>query len=194
MEAAGREPDQHVALPHPSRPEEIGLVHHADAEAGQVELVVGHHAGMLGGLAAQQGAAGASAPLGDAFHDGGDPFGHDLAHREVVEEEERLGAGADHVVGAHRDQIDAHRVQPTGRPSDLELRADPVGGRGQHAVASDPEEPREPADLVGHLGTAGPGREVADQRDGFGGSLDVDAGVAVGLAHASARGHVGSWS
>ena len=138
---------------------------------------------MLGGLAAQQRAAGAPAALGDAFDDRGDALGHDLAHREVVEEEQRLGAGAHDVVGAHRDQVDAHGVEPSGGAGDLELGADAVGGRGEEPAVPDPEEPREPADPVEHLGAARLRREVADQRDGLGGRLDVDAGVAVGVAH-----------
>ena len=176
-------PIEHIALPDASRPQQIGLGHHTHAEPRHVELVVGHHAGMFGGLATQQGTARASASLGDPFHQGGHPLGHDPAHREVVQEEERFGARAHHVVGTHRHQVDAHRVQTTGCPSDLELRAHPVGGRGQEAVTPDPEEPCEPAHVVGHLGTPCPGRKVADQRDGFGRGFDVHAGVTVGLAH-----------
>ncbi len=58
---------------------------------------------------------------------------------------------------------------------DLELGADAVGGRRQQRAVADPEQPREPADLVGHLGTAGLRGEVADQRHRLRGGLDVDA-------------------
>ena len=33
-----------------------------------------------------------------------------LADGDVIEEEERLGTAGQHVVDAHRDEVDAHRV------------------------------------------------------------------------------------
>ena len=138
---------------------------------------------MLGGLAAEQRAAGATASLRDAFHQRRHLLRHDLAHREVVEEEQRLGARAHDVVRAHRHEVDADGVEAAERARDLELRADAVGGGGQEPAVADPEEPREPADAFEHLGTACPRREVADQRDGLGRGLGVDAGVAIGAAH-----------
>ena len=45
------------------------------------------------------------------------------------------------------------------------------------------EQPREPADLVGHLGAAGSRGQIGDQRDGLGGGLGVDPGPAVRVAH-----------
>ena len=183
VQPAGGEPHQHVAVPHAFRPEQTGLVHRADAEPRQIELVVGHDAGVLGRLAAQQRAAGAPASLGHAFHDRGHALRRDLADRQVVQEEQRLGAGAHDVVRAHRDQVDADRVQPPGQPRDLELRADAVGGGGEHASPTDAEQPREPADLVGHLGSPRARGQIGDQRDGLGGGLGVDPGPAVRVAH-----------
>ena len=57
------------------------------------------------------------------------------AGREVVEEEQRLGALHDEVVDAHRDEVDADRLVPAGGDRDLELGADPVGGRDQDRIA-----------------------------------------------------------
>ena len=73
---------------------------------------------------------------------------------QVVEEEQRLGARAHHVVGAHRHQVDAHRVEAAGQPGDLELGADAVGGGREQLAVADAEQPREPADPVGDLGAA----------------------------------------
>ncbi len=109
--------------------------------------------------------------------------GTTLTDRQVVQEEQRLGAGAHDVVGAHRDQVDADRVQPSGQPRDLELGADAVGRGGEQASLADPEQPREPADLVGHLGSPRARGQVGDQRDGLGGGLGVDPGPAVRVAH-----------
>jgi hypothetical protein len=61
-------------------------------------------------LAADERAAGIAAAGGDATHQAGDGLGIQPADGDVVEERERLGAAADHVVRAHRDEIDADRV------------------------------------------------------------------------------------
>ena len=45
------------------------------------------------------------------------------ADGDVVEEDQRLGAGADDVVGAHRDEVDADRVPAPERGGDRGLRA-----------------------------------------------------------------------
>ncbi len=114
---------------------------------------------MLGGLATEQGAARAPAPLGDTFDHRGHALGHDLADGEVVEEEQGFRAGADHVVGAHRHEVDAHGVEATRGACDLELRADAVGRSGEQAGAvADAEQAGESSDLVGHLRAAASAR------------------------------------
>ncbi len=164
--------------------EQLRLIHGAHAEPGQVELVVGHHPWMLGRLAAQQGATRATATLGHAFHDRGDALGDHATHRQVVQEEERLGAGAHHVVRAHGHQVDPDGVEPAGHARDLELGPHAVGGRGQESPVARAEEAGEPSDLIGHLGAAGLRREVGDQRDRLRRCLGVHAGPAVRVAHA----------
>ncbi len=75
----------------------------------------GKRARMLGGLAADQRAAGAFAAGRDALdHLGRDVDVEPLAD-EVVEEEQRLGALHEDVVDAHRDEVDADRVVPAER-------------------------------------------------------------------------------
>ena len=68
---------------------------------------------MLGHLAADEGAAGLAAALGHAFDELLDVIGIELADRDVVEEEERLGALAHDVVDAHGDEVDADGREPT---------------------------------------------------------------------------------
>ena len=58
----------------------------------------------------------------------------ELAGREIVEEEQRLGALHDDVVDAHRDEVDADRVVAAGLDRDLHLGADAVVGRDQDRV------------------------------------------------------------
>ncbi len=183
MQAARGEPHEGIPLGDAMRPEPSPVVHHPDAEPGEVELPRAHHARMLRRLAAEQRAAGAPAALRNARHDRGDLVGHEPADGHVVEEEQRLGARAHDVVGAHRDQVDADRVQAPGHPRHLELGPDAVGGGGEEAILRDPEQPREPADSVRDLGPRGAPREVPDAADGLGGGVEVDAGPPVRLVH-----------
>ena len=85
---------------------------------------------------------------------GDDPLGDavvELAGGEIVEEEQRLGALDDEVVGAHRDEVDADRVVPVVVDRELELGADAVVGGDQQRVGIAGrlgiEEPAEAADL-----------------------------------------------
>ena len=134
-----------------------GRLDDADAEPGQVVLAVGVEAGQLGGLAADQRAAGLLAAVGDA---GDHPLGDadvELAGGEVVEEEQRLGAGHGHVVDAHRDQVDADRVVAPGQERELQLGADAVGARHQQRLAvarGMAHRPAKPPRLAHHLGAA----------------------------------------
>ena len=119
--------------------------------------------GVLGGLAADQRAAGLGAALGDALDDRGDPLGHDPAGGDVVGHEQRLGAADDEVVDDHADQVEADRVVHVHRLGDRDLGADTVGrGRQQRAGVAGQrggvEEPGEAAEPTDHLGAAWPSR------------------------------------
>ncbi len=103
------------------------LLDDTDREAGQIELVGRHDAGVLGRLPADQRAAGLAAALVHPRHHGRHLVGVDLARGDVVEHEQRLGAHADQVVDAHGDQVDADRVVAAGVPGDHHLGAHPVG-------------------------------------------------------------------
>ena len=192
VQAGGRQAEDDVALADAVRPEQLGLLDRSDAEAGQIERVLRHDAGVLGGLAAEQGAAGAPAALRDALDDPRDALRNDPADREVVQEEQGLGARAHDVVGAHRHEVDPDGLEPAGHARDLELRADAVGRGGQELPAADPEESREPADGVGDLGTARPLGQIGDQRDGLRGRLGIHARGAVGVAHDLSRSAAGA--
>ena len=109
-------------------------VHRADAEAGEVVIAAGVHAGHFRGLAADQRAAGLPATLGDRFDDRGRDVAVELSGRIIIEEEERLGALDDEVVGAHRDEIDADAVMMPALDRQLELGADAVIGGDQQRI------------------------------------------------------------
>ena len=92
--------------------DDAGLLHHADGEAGKVVFAGRVHAGHLGGLAADQRAAGLFAAEGDALDDFGGGLHVELAAGKVVEEEQRFCALHQNVVDAHADQVDADGVVP----------------------------------------------------------------------------------
>ena len=58
--------------------------------------------------------------------------GDEPAHGQVVEEEQRLGPGADQVVDAHGHQVDADRVVAAGGPGHQQLGAHAVGRGHEH--------------------------------------------------------------
>ncbi len=184
MQPGRSEPDEDVACSDPIGTEEGVFVHDADAEAGEVERVLRHHAGVLGGLAPEERAPRPAASFRDPFDDRGDARGFDTADGEVIEEEQRLGSGTGDVVGAHRHEVDPDGVQPAAHARDLELRPHPVRRGGEEPALVDPIEPGEPADLVGDLRAPHPGGEIGDQRHRLGRGLGVDPGVAVRAAHA----------
>ena len=135
MEPRRRQPEDRVAGADRRPVDDVGPLDDADAAAGQVEGVDLHQARVLGGLAADQRTAGIATAGRHRPDELGDPLGHDPADGDVVEEGERLGPAADDVVGAHRDEVDADRVEATERGGDRGLGPDPVGRGDQQRLA-----------------------------------------------------------
>ena len=189
VQAAGLHRDHDVAGSHQAGPEQPVGLHDAGGRAGDVVLVGAEQAGVLGGLAADERAAGLDARLGDALDDGGDPLGYDAAGGDVVGEEQRLGAADDEVVDEHPDQVEADGVVLVEGLGDRDLGADAVGGgREQRPVVGleggGVEEPGEAADAADHLGPAGLLDPLLHQLDGAVPGLDRDAGCGVGVVGA----------
>ena len=89
-----------------------------DARAREVELLLAVDAGHLRGLAAEERATRGAAGLRGSLDELRDLLERELVPDDVVEEEERLGAGRDHVVHAVRGQVGADRsaaVRPCAR-------------------------------------------------------------------------------
>ena len=127
MEAGRGQADGHVAgLDLPAINEPFPL-HHADDEASQVVFAALVHVGEDRRLAADEGAVALHAGVGDAADDVFEKFGIVVGEGDVIEEEQRLGPGAEAVVDAHRHEVDADGVVDAGHDGDFELRADAVG-------------------------------------------------------------------
>src|SRR4029079_3172178 len=101
VKAARRQPQDRVARLDPAAGHELAPLADADAEAGDVEVLRLHHPGVLGGLAAQEDAAGPPAALGDALDQLGHESGVDATAGDVVEEERRPAAARWYVVNGH---------------------------------------------------------------------------------------------
>src|SRR5436190_12435483 len=107
MGSARSKAEDRVARDDGAAIDDVLLLHYADAKPGEVVFAIGIHARHLGGLAADQRAAGELAAFGDALDYASRDLVVELAAGEVVEEEKRLRALHQHVVHAHRYKIDA---------------------------------------------------------------------------------------
>ncbi len=158
----------------------------ADRKAGKVIVAVLVEARHLGGLAADQRAAGLAAAFGDAGHDRCRGVRIELAAGKIVEEEQRLGALDHEVVDRHGDEVDADAGMDAGFDRDLHLGADAVGGGHQDRVLEacrlQVEQAAEAADFgVGPRPRRGANHGL-DQVDQPVAGVDVDARIGIGEA------------
>ncbi len=176
---------EHVARADPLRAEHGVGLDDPGGGTGDVVLVLGQQARVLGGLATHERRAGDLAGLGDAAHDVRDALRHDLARGDVVRHEERLGAHDDDVVHDHADQVEADRVVLVERLRDRDLGADAVGRRREQRLSVVPhrrqvEEAGEPADPAQHRRAVGATDGILHELDGLVAGLGVDSGRRVG--------------
>ena len=182
MRAAGRKPQHRIARANRAAVDDRALFHHADGETGKIVLAGRVHAGHFRRLAADQRAAGQLAAARDTLDHIGGGSDIELAAGEVVEEKQRLGTLHQHVVDAHRDQVDSHRIVAVQLKRQFQLGADTVGTRHQNGLAvffRDFDQRAEAADAGQHLGphrTHGVGLDRLDQSVTSG---DVHAGIAI---------------
>ena len=159
-------------------------LHRTDGKAREIVVLCRIHARHLGGLAADQRAAGLPAALGDARHHAAGRLHIELAAGEIVEKEQRLRALGEQIVDAHGDEIDADGGVQAGIDGDLELGADAVVGRHQDRVLEagglEIEQGAEAAEVGIRAAPPGRPRQRLDGlHQGIAG-VDVDARVAIG--------------
>ena len=175
---ADAEPDDGVACLDPGAVDQPLPLDDADAGAREVELAFPVDAGKLRRLAADERDPGLAADLGRALDELRDLLELDPVRRDVVEEEERLGAAGQHVVDAVGRKVGATVAKSAARPGQHELRPDRVRGRGQQpgfVEGMQSGERAEPARTRGLDGRA----QALDDGSGL---LDRDARLRVGLA------------
>ena len=154
-----------------------------NSKPDEIELARLHHPGVFGHLAADQRTASELASVGypadELFH----LLWFDFAHRDVVEEEQRLRALAHEIVHAHRDQVDADGLVVTGHRCNERFRPDTVGSRHQHravvARRCQVEQTAKSADRARDTRAFGPGDMGLDPVDRFLARVDVHPGLFV---------------
>jgi hypothetical protein len=165
----------------------------ADGKAGEVEIAGAVDPRHLGGLAADQRGTGDAAALGDSGNYRRRMVGIEPSGREIVEEEQRLGALDDKVVDAHRHEIDADRIEAAGLDRELQFGPDAVGGRDQDRIGKpgglEVEQAAEPADRSIRSGSLGTLHERSDQFDQAVAGVDIDPGIGVTGRLSPVRGH-----
>ena len=134
VQARGRKPEDDVTGLAARAVDEVGALHESDAGAGEVELLVAVDPGQLRALAAEDRAPRFAADGRGALDELGDLLEVEGAGGDVVQEEERVGAGRDDVVDAVRGEVDARVEEPAGAARKDELRPDAVHRRGQEAL------------------------------------------------------------
>ncbi len=120
----------------------------------------------LRGLAADQRAAGLAADFGGPVDEIRDLAEVELGGGDVVQEEERLGAGRDHVVDAVGGHVRAAVPQRAALARDDGLRPDRVHRRGEHPTLVERIQPREGAEAF-CAGRLHRGAEPLDDVDGL---------------------------
>ena len=113
--------------------------------------------GEHGQLAARDLDPGQLGPAPEPLADLPERLGVGLLHRHVVEQGDRLRAHADHVVGVHGHEVDAHRVEAPQLLADDHLRAHAVAGQGQAAALVEPQHVRVVARTRARPATGGRG-------------------------------------
>src|SRR5215470_10433526 len=96
-----------IASADSGRSQQERLVDDPGRGACKIVLINAEQAGMLGGLASDEGAAGDLAGLSDALDDRRDPLGDELAAGDVVGHEKRFSTADHEVVHDHADQVEA---------------------------------------------------------------------------------------
>ena len=190
MDAGGGEADHDVTGLDARAVDEPVAVDDADGGAAEVELLLAVDAGQLGRLAAEDRAAGGAADLGGTFDQLGDLLRVDRVRGDVVEEEERLGAGREDVVDAVGGEVGPAPAQLSGAAPEDELRADRVGRGGEQTPVVDREEARERAERARDAGRGGRGDGPTQPVDDLasGGERDACGGVRARRSRAPAPG------
>src|SRR5512132_1025754 len=155
VQAGGREADNDVSRLAAGAVDQVGAPNETDAGAREVELALAVDPRELCRLPAEDRAAGLAADDSDALDELGDLLEIEVVGGDVVEEEERLRSGREHVVDAVGGKVATRIEEPAGPSGEHQLRADSVRGRGEEALVVELVEAGEAADVAARGGHRG---------------------------------------
>ena len=189
MYAAGCNSHQNVSGLHLAAVDEIGFLHAAYGETGDVIFSVSVHTRHFGSLAAYQCASGLAAALCHTCDYGLHFCRLVVAHGHIVQEYKRLGALCEYVVYAHRNGVNADRVVFVHCESQFQLGADTVSAANQHRLAitqgCEVEHSAESADVAHHARTVGGSDVLLDPPYYVVAGFEVHTGLFITLCHIS---------
>jgi hypothetical protein len=120
-----------------------------------------------------------------------------FGHRHIIEEEQRFGSRAKHVVDAHGDKIDADRRMLLSKDRDFELGPNPIGPGDQNrllVVAREKllrkvqrEQTGKASVVSHHPGGKGPMHQLRQATHGLFIDFQVDSAVFVCDCHSNAK-------
>jgi hypothetical protein len=134
VDARGREADDRVPRDHGGAVDQPVALDDADAGRGEVELALVVDARQLGRLAADKRDPCRAADLRRSLDQLRDLLQVEPARRDVVQEDERVGAAGDHVVDAVRGHVGAAGTQRASLAGHDRLRPDRICRGGEQAA------------------------------------------------------------
>ena len=134
MHAGGSHADEHVPILQVVARDDVLLVHHTHRETGQIVLFLRHQPRMLRCLASDQSCARLAASLSHTADNRRDLLGIILAAGYVIQEKQRLAAGAGHVVDAHGNAVDADGVMLVQKKRQLDFGAHAIRSGQKHRL------------------------------------------------------------
>ncbi len=183
MQAGGRQGDQRVARLDIFAGKQFFALDGADDETSKIVLTGRIKTGHFGSFTANERAAGFAARAAHALDELLDDVGLELAHGEIVEEKERLGALDENVVDAVIDEIAADGGVDAHGHGDFEFGADAIGAGDQHGLspffAIEGKERAEAANAAENARSESMAGVMPDALLGFLSDGDIDTGIGV---------------
>ncbi len=134
MNTAGSNADEHVTGQDRIARDHVFTVYQAYGKTGQIVLILRHKPGMLCGLAADQSTIRLHAAVCYTLNDLRDLLGIVLSACDIIQEKQRLTAGARDVIYAHCDRIDTDGIMLVHQEAKLHLRSATVGSGQKNRI------------------------------------------------------------
>ena len=185
MDAGRSHTNEHIALTHPLRAQQLVSLNHARGGTGNIVLIRGQQTRMLSRLATHQGRTRHRTRPRNTAHNIGNTLRNHLARGNIVGHKQRLRTAHHNIVHNHTHQVITDRVMHIKRLRNSNLRTHTVrGGRQVRAAVLHQLrgiiQPREPAHATYHGGGVGGANRVFHELNGAVARLNINARTGVG--------------